>query len=163
MRTYSAASFSTPPSVTVSQKSAQNYYKFFTYKTFLHFLVIFSLSQGLLSVSEWYSDGIKTLTDKWALSMSVFYFFLVFINYHQFTNKFYSHLLDLLWTIDTEEVLKSILRKVNSFLVLTIEIRQKKCGYLKKSTFYAKWTVYLDPDCISGNGRNLISFLYGRL
>ena len=79
-------------------------------------------------------------------------FFLVFINYHQFTNKFYSHLLDLLWTIDTEEVLKSILRKVNSFLVLTIEIRQKKCGYLKKSTFYAKWTVYLAPDNISGNG-----------
>ena len=30
---------------------------------------------------------------------------------------------------------KSILRKVNSFLALTIEIRQKKCGYLKKSTF----------------------------
>ena len=30
---------------------------------------------------------------------------------------------------------KSILRKVNSFLVLTIEIRQKKCGYLKKNTF----------------------------
>ena len=31
---------------------------------------------------------------------------------------------------------KSILRKGYSFLVLTIEIRQKKCGYLKKSTFF---------------------------
>ena len=41
MRTYSAASFSTPPSVTISQKSAQNYYKFLTYKTFLHFSTIF--------------------------------------------------------------------------------------------------------------------------
>ncbi len=30
---------------------------------------------------------------------------------------------------------KSILRKGNSFFALTIEIRQKKCGYLKKSTF----------------------------
>ena len=38
---------------------------------------------------------------------------------------------------------KSILRKGYSFFALTIEIRQKKCGYLKKSTFYAKWTVYL--------------------
>ena len=45
---------------------------------------------------------------------------------------------------------KSILRKGYSFLALTIEIRQKKCCYLKKSTFYAKWTVYLDPDNISG-------------
>ena len=30
---------------------------------------------------------------------------------------------------------KSILRKVNSFLVLTIEISRKKCCHLKKSTF----------------------------
>ena len=38
---------------------------------------------------------------------------------------------------------KSILRKVNSFLALTIEIRQKKCGYLKKRTFFAKRTDYM--------------------
>ena len=33
---------------------------------------------------------------------------------------------------------KSILRKGYSFFVLTIEIRQKKCFHLKKSTFFAK-------------------------
>ena len=49
---------------------------------------------------------------------------------------------------------KSILRKVNSFLALTIEIRQKKCGYLKKSTFFTQWTSYLYPDSISGKRRN---------
>ena len=104
MRTYSAASFSTPPSVTVSQKSAQNYYKFLTYKTFLHFFSDFSLSQGLLSVSEWYSDGIKTLTDKWALSMSVFYFFLFSSITINLPTNFILIFLDLFWTIDTEEV-----------------------------------------------------------
>ena len=54
---------------------------------------------------------------------------------------------------------KSILRKVNSFLALTIEIRQKKCCHLKKSTFYAKWTKqtacvwqagYEKEDCFIG-------------
>ena len=49
---------------------------------------------------------------------------------------------------------KSILRKGYSFLALTIEIRQKKCCHLKKSTFFTQWTSYLYPDSISGKRRN---------
>ena len=79
---------------------------------------------------------------------------------------------------------KSILRKVNSFLALTIEIRQKKCRYLKKSTFQTKvyrrsrcpnqiraqgtkdpprWRtahVTKTPNSISGNGQNLKATMY---
>ena len=58
---------------------------------------------------------------------------------------------------------KSILRKVNSFLALTIEIRQKNAAILRKVHFLQSGRTICAPDSISGNGRNRISFLYGRL
>ena len=54
---------------------------------------------------------------------------------------------------------KSILRKVNSFLALTIEIRQKNAVILRKVHFWGAMDNFLYPNGISGNGRNRGSFL----